>query len=97
MNRFASEVDLRTLLARKGLRIVDVERQAGMARGSFQRILAGRRGQGVRFETVLALAGAMGVSVEVFAAALKRTRDDAAERARRIKAVELACLRAELR
>ena len=37
--------DVRGLLGWAGLRVVDVERRAGLAPGSFQRVLAGRRGR----------------------------------------------------
>ena len=80
--------DLRTLLTQRGLRIVDVERRAGIARGSFQRVLAARRGRRMGLPTAERLAKAIGVSVGVFSAALERTLDEREEFLRRCAAAE---------
>jgi len=83
MDRYAPKPDLRTLLAQRGLRIVDVERRAGMARGSFQRVLAARRGRRMGLPTAERLAKAIGVPLRVFSAALKLTVDEREELRRR--------------
>jgi transcriptional regulator with XRE-family HTH domain len=75
--------DVRALLRWSGLRVVDVERRAGMPPGSFQRVLAGRRGRRMGLPTAERLAKALGVSLGVFASALKRTLDDREELRRR--------------
>ena len=82
-SRYDPPPDLRTLLTQRGLRIVDVERTAGMARGSFQRVLAARRGRRMGLPTAEGLAKAIGVPLRVFSAALERTLDDREESRRR--------------
>ena len=62
---------------------MDVERRAGMARGSFQRVLAARRGRRMGLPTAERLAKAIGVPLLVFSAALERTLDDRQEFRRR--------------
>ena len=79
MDRYAPNTDLRTLLAQRGLRIVDVERRVGMARGSLQPVLAGRRGRRMGLPTAERLAKAIGVPLRVFASALERTLDEREE------------------
>ena len=96
-SRYDPPPDLRTLLAQRGLRIVDVERRAGMARGSFQRVLAGRRGRRMGHQTATRLAKAIGVPLRVFSAALERTLDEREESCRRCAEAELARLEAQLR
>ena len=96
LSRYDPPPDLRTLLAQRGLRIVDVERRAGMARGSLQRVLAARRGRRMGLPTATKLAQAIGVSVGTFAAALARTLDEREESRRRWVDAELARLEAEL-
>ena len=80
--------DLLRLLRWAGLRVVDVERRAGMARGSFQRVLAARRGRRMGLPTAGRLAKAIGVPLQVFDAALERTLDDREEFLRRCAAAE---------
>ena len=58
---------------------MDVERRAGMARGSFQRVLAARRGRRMGLPTAERLAKAVGVPLRVFSAALERTLDEREE------------------
>jgi transcriptional regulator with XRE-family HTH domain len=89
--------DVRALLRWAGLRAVDVERRAGMAPGSFQRVLAGRRGRRMGLPTAERLAKALGVPLGVFASALKRTLDDREEFRRRVREARLALLEAQLR
>jgi len=79
VDRYAPNTDLRTLLAQRGLRIVDVERRVGMARGSLQPVLAGRRGRRMGLPTAERLAKAIGVPLRVFASALERTLDEREE------------------
>jgi hypothetical protein len=62
--------DVRALLRWAGLRVVDVERRARMAPGSFQRVLAGKRGRRCGVPTAERLAKAIGVPLRVFSAAL---------------------------
>ena len=75
---------------------MDVERRAGMARGSFQRVLAARRGRRMGLPTAERLAKTIGVPLRVFSEALKRTLDEREESRRRWAAAELARLEAEL-
>ena len=89
--------DLRHLLRWAGLRIVDVERKAGMARGSLQPVLAGRRGRRMGLPTAERLAKAIGVPLRVFIAALRLTLDEREESCRRCAEAELARLEAQLR
>ena len=87
--------DLQRLLRWAGLRVVDVERKAGMARGSFQRVLAARRGRRMGLPTAERLAKAIGVPLLVFSAALDRTLDEREESRRRWAEAELARLEAQ--
>lgn len=87
--------NLRRLLRWAGLRIVDVEREAGMAPGSFSRVLAGRRGRRMGLPTAYRLAKAMGIPLRVFSAALERTLDEREEFLRRCAEAERARREAE--
>ena len=75
---------------------MDVERRAEMARGSFQRVLAARRGRRMGLPTAGRLARAIGVPLRVFSAALERTLDDRQESRRLVREAERARLEAQL-
>ena len=96
-SRYDPPPDLRHLLGWAGLRVVDVERRAGMARGSFQRVLAARRGRRIGLPTAERLAKTIGVPLQVFVAALERTLDEREELLRLWAAAEIARLEAQLR
>ena len=83
-------------MAGRGCAVTAVEQRAGMARGSLHRVLAGRRGRGMRLPTAVRLAKVLGVSVDVFAAALERTTVANDERQRMTRAARIARLEAEL-
>ena len=76
---------------------MDVERRAGMARGSFQRVLAARRGRRMGLPTAERLARALGVPLQVLCAAVRLTLDERQELRRRWAEAELARLEAEVR
>jgi hypothetical protein len=67
-----------------------------MGRGSLQRILAGRRGRGLRLETVRRLSRGAKIPLGVLVEALGRTLADNEERVRRVRAVQEARLLALL-
>ena len=79
------------------MRVVDVERSAGMCRGSLTRVLTGRRGRRMGLPTAGRLAKAIGVPLRVFIAALRLTLDEREESRRRWAAAEIARLEAQLR
>ena len=65
--------------------------------GSFQRVVAGRRGRRMGLPTAYRLAKALGVPLRAFQAALELTLDEREERRRRRAKAELARLEAQLR
>jgi transcriptional regulator with XRE-family HTH domain len=91
------EANLPTLLTDAGFTLSAAERASGLFRGTLSRLLAGRRGKGVRLETVRQLSRGTGIPLEVVAEALEISLAQAEERRRCIAEVERACLAAELR
>lgn len=88
--------DLRTLLAQRGLTVTHVERVAGMARGSLQRILAGRRG-GDSLYTVEKVARVLDLPLATIVAAMGVSIAAAQERRRRALGCERVRLEAQSR
>jgi transcriptional regulator with XRE-family HTH domain len=85
----ATEPDLRALLAERGLAVTQVERRAGLSRGSLQRILGGRRG-GDSLYTAEKVAKVLGLPLETVAAAILASVSAGRERRRRVRAGILA-------
>jgi len=83
------------ILTRHGLTVARAERASGLSPGSLSRILSGCR-SGLWFETVRRLAHGTKIRLVVVAEALDRTLEYNEEGRQRVRAAELACLKAEL-
>jgi transcriptional regulator with XRE-family HTH domain len=80
----------------RGLTVTAAERASGLCRGSLSRILTGKRGRGLRHETVRRVSRGTKIPPLVLARAFERTIEYNEERQRRVRAAELARLKAEL-
>jgi len=54
--RYEPWLDARGLLMQRGFSLAQAERASGLSKGSLSRLLSGRRGRGLRVETVKRLA-----------------------------------------
>lgn len=95
--RYESPPDLRALLAQFGFSLARAERASGLSPGSLSRLLTGRRGRGLRLETVRRLSRGTRLRLGLLAETVARTIEHNEERQRRMQAAELARLEAQLR